>query len=247
MRLPACLAAALVSAVLVTLPLEPAEAACHWVKVEQMVSGAIRIKWEHHCTVDAVEGGQPVGAVPPRDSDWDAVCVRTALVIGADPARYCDLPPTAVAVAPTVTPGLVARAFRTVPLPASALAVQPPNGRTLVNFDTNFYTEQGSFTRRLRLLGQAVELRIWPSRFSWVFGDGESLTSASAGAPYPDLEITHAYRTQGGVGPRVDTTYAAQFRVNGGPWRDVDGTVTIAGSPVPLRVVTARPVLVGYQ
>lgn len=168
-----------------------------------------------------------------------------AIVAGADPALYCDLPPTVVT--PTVTPGLVARAFRNVPLPASALAVEPPDGRTLVNFDTNFYTEQGSFTRRLRLLGQAVELRIWPSQYSWVFGDGDSLTSTSAGAPYPDLEITHAYRTKGGVSPRVDTTYAAQFRVNGGPWRDVNGTVTIPGAPVPLRVVTAKPVLVGYH
>jgi hypothetical protein len=33
--------------------------------------------------------------------------------------------------------------------------------------------------------------------------------------------------------------------VNGGPWRDVNGTVTIPGTPQPLRVVTARPVLVG--
>ena len=49
------------------------------------------------------------------------------------------------------------------------------------------------------------------------------------------------------MSPRVDTTYAAQFRVNGGPWRDVDGTVTIPGSPTRLQVVTASPVLVGYR
>lgn len=45
--------------------------------------------------------------------------------------------------------------------------------------------------------------------------------------------------------PSVATTYAAQFRVGGGPWRDVAGTVTIPGTPEGLRVVTARPVLVG--
>ena len=56
---------------------------------------------------------------------------------------------------PTVTPGLVARAFRTIDLPASELGVQPPDGRTLVNFDTNFYTEQPGFNRTVRLLGQA--------------------------------------------------------------------------------------------
>ena len=147
---------------------------------------------------------------------------------------------------PVVTSGAVLRALRRIELPQSVLAVQPPDGRTLVNFETNFYTEQAPFTRRVRLLGQRVDLKIWPSQFSWVFGDGDRLTSQSAGAPYPDLLITHDYRTEGGVSPRVDTTYAAQFRVNGGPWRDVDGTVTIPGSPTRLQVVTASPVLVGY-
>jgi len=179
------------------------------------------------------------------------VCVRTAIAIDADPALFCDLPPApavpaqAVAVAPVLTPGMVARAFRTIDLPPSKLQIQPPHGRTLVNFDTNFYTEQPAFDRTVRLLGRQVELHIWPSQFRWVFGDGAELPSTSAGAPYPDLLITHSYLQKGGVSPRVDTTYAASFRVGGGAWRDVDGAVTIPGEPVPLEVVTARPVRVG--
>ena len=148
---------------------------------------------------------------------------------------------------PQVNSNVVLRALRRIGLPASELVVQPPGGETLVNFDTNFYTEQGSFTRRVRLLGQRVDLKIWPSRYQWVFGDGASLASESAGAPYPDLQITHDYQSKGGVSPRVDTTYSAQFSVNGGPWRDVDGTVTIPGAPVQLDVRTARPVLVSYH
>ncbi len=161
--------------------------------------------------------------------------------------RYCDLPPNAAPAIPVVTPGLVARAFRTVSLPAAELRVQPPNGRTLVNLETNFYTEQSSFTRQVRLLGQRVELQVWPSRFEWVFGDGHSAVGASPGAPYPHLDVTHDYARRGRVNPRVDTTYAARFRVGGGAWRDVDGTVTIPGSPVQLRVLTARPILTGYR
>ena len=99
----------------------------------------------------------------------------------------------------------------------------------------------------MHLLGQRVDLKIWPSQYRWVFGDGESQASESAGAPYPDLLITHDYRAKGGVSPRVDTTYSARFSVNGGPWRDVDGTVTIPGAPVDLKVRTARPVLVSYH
>lgn len=114
-----------------------------------------------------------------------------------------------------------------------------------MNFETNFYTEQGEFTRSVRLLGQRVDLKIWPSSFEWDFGDGASQATTSPGAAYPDLEITHDYRSKGSVSPSVDTTYAAQFRVNGGPWRDVDGTVTIPGASSTLQVTTARPVLVG--
>ena len=59
--------------------------------------------------------------------------------------------------------------------------------------------------------------------------------------------MTHSYLTKGRVAPSVDTTYTAQFRVNGGPWRDVPGSVTIAGAPVDLQVLTATPTLVGYD
>jgi hypothetical protein len=144
----------------------------------------------------------------------------------------------------SVTPGMVLHAFRRLHWPASQLVVQPPDGRTLVNFDTNFYTENGEFTRTVTLLGRQVELRIWPERYGWRFGDGAQRWTTTPGDAYPHLEITHRYLRKGRVSPSVDTTYAAQFRVNGGPWRDVNGTVTIPGTPQGLRVVTARPVLV---
>ena len=121
-------------------------------------------------------------------------------------------------------------AFSELPFPASELVVQPPKGRTLVNFDTNFYTEQPAFDRTVTLLGRQVDLRIWPSHFQWVFGDGAEFPSTSSGAPYPDLVITQ-YLQRGKVSPRVDTTYSARFRVDGGPWREVLGTVTIPGQP----------------
>lgn len=164
------------------------------------------------------------------------------VVVGTD--DNCPDEP-GVAPEPEVTPGLVAAAFQRIPLPEAELVVQPPGGRTLVNFDTNFYTERDELTRTVTLLGRRVELRIWPASFGWRFGDGETRQTTSPGAAYPDLEITHRYLEKGRVSPSVDTTYAAQFRVGGGPWRDVQGTVTIPGTPEGLRVVTARPVLVG--
>ncbi|WP_459970944.1 hypothetical protein [Nocardioides pyridinolyticus] len=196
--------------------------------------------------VCALGGAQTCGVVDTCDSGDIMTLTTYVTASGAltNAVRNCPVagePPQQA----EVSPGMVAAAFRRIPLPASELVVQPPGGRTLVNFETNFYTEPGEFMRTVRLLGRRVELRIWPVSFGWRFGDGETRRTTEPGARYPDLEVTHRYLSRGRVSPSVDTTYAAEFRVGGGPWRAVNGTVTIPGTPEGLRVVTARPVLVG--
>jgi hypothetical protein len=47
------------------------------------------------------------------------------------------------------------------------------------------------------------------------------------------------------VRPAVSVVYGARFRVGGGAWQDVDGTVTIPGPAQGLRVAEAAPVLSG--
>lgn len=206
--------------------------------------GTLIIGVESGASCSAPSGGSGDGEVPIRDSDLDSVCVRTAIEQGENPFAYCDLTPED---AVTLTPGMVAAALARIPLPASKLQVQPPNGRTLVNFETNFFTVNEPFERSVTLLGQRVDLRIRATGFGWSFGDGESTSTTSAGSPYPDLEITHRYLHPGNVRAAVDTTYAAEFRVNGGAWADVPGSVTIAGEAVGVEVVTASPQLVGYE
>lgn len=170
------------------------------------------------------------------------------VVDGVRTASYYYCPDEAtVETPPVITNAMVARAFKRIPLPASKLVVQPPGGETLVNFDTNFYTEAEPFERSVTLVGQRIDLRIWPSSFGWSFGDGAETRTEEPGSAYPDLEITHAYLEAGRVGASVDTTYSAEFRVNGGAWRPVVGTVTMEGEPVGLRVRTATPTLVGYR
>jgi hypothetical protein len=238
------LALALVASFLTLIPIV-ARGDCTRVDHVELVQGVAQVNTTYTCIGSDGENAENIAQVqPPRDSDLDALCVQEALSYGTDPFRFCDLPPDEP-LPPVVTPGIVAAAFRQLPLPEAKLVIQPPNGRTLVNFETNFYTEQGEFTRTVTLLGRQVELRIWPASFGWRFGDGETDQTTSPGAAYPDLEVTHEYLKKGRVSPSVDTTYAAQFRVGGGPWRDVAGTVTIPGSPQGLRVVEARPVLVG--
>gem|GEM_PF-5235926 len=226
-----------------------AQTSCEWVTRSHIVRGIVITEHEYVC----YETNPPSGAtddsadsassIPP--SAGSAACAGAAAAFGIGPAEFCGV--GEAATTPAITTGLVASAFRRIPLPASDLGIQPPGGKTLVNFETNFFTTDGQpFARTLRLLGQRVELRIWAESWTWHYGDGESETTTSPGARFPDLEITHSYLAKQTYRPRVDTTYAAEWRVGNGPWQPVTGTATITGAPVGLRAIEARPTLVGY-
>lgn len=149
---------------------------------------------------------------------------------------------------PVLTLGLIRSAFAELRLPAGALVIQPPDGTTLVNFDTNFYTPAtGPLTRTVTLLGQQVTLEATPSRYRWEFGDGQARTTTEPGAPYPRLDVTHNYLRTGTYRPRLATTYTGRYRVAGSGWRAIPGTVTIQGAPRSLRAIEARPTLVPYE
>jgi hypothetical protein len=219
----------------------PAQADCREVTSTTIVQGEIQTKTVRICTGGETGEGDASSSVSVPTTGTGG-CLELVAGLNVDPSDFC----AALPELPVVTPGSASAALRRLPLPPSTLRVQPPNGRTLVNFATNFYTDREEFTRTVRLLGQQVELRITPARFTWRFDDRESATTTTPGTPYPDLEVTHDYLVKGEVHPRVDTTYTADFRVNGGAWRPVPGSVTIEGDPVALEVVEASPILVGY-
>ena len=147
-----------------------------------------------------------------------------------------------------LTPRDVQRAFARLSWPASTLVVQPPKGRTLVNFDTNFFTTNTAPTTQVvTLLGQRVTIEATPTAYRWHFGAGDGdRTTSDPGAAYPDLRVTFRYPRVGTVQPSVDTTYAGRYRVGAGPWRTIPATLTVAGPSVVLEVVSATPHLMGY-
>jgi hypothetical protein len=135
--------------------------------------------------------------------------------------------------------------MRRIGLPRLEAKTQPES-KTLVNFATIFYTEANPFSTTVTLLGQNVDIEAVPSQYTWHYGDGSSSTTTSPGAPYPAKDITYRYLDAHiTVRPRVDVTYTARFRVNGGAWQDIDETVTITGPEGSLRVSEAAPVLSG--
>ncbi|GAA1926674.1 hypothetical protein GCM10009815_21440 [Nocardioides marmoribigeumensis] len=182
----------------------------------------------------------------PVDRSWDLygrvagrgwVFIRSQC-FGARPPAY---------VPPTVTPAMVLSELRRVGLPALDVSVQPA-GKTLVNLDTIFFTEPRPVDVDLTILGQAVEVEATPTTYVWSFGDGTGLTTTTPGAAYPSKDVVHRYSHAGvTVRPAVSVVYGARFRVGGGAWQDVDGTVTIPGPAQGLRVAEAAPVLSGER
>ncbi|QBR93742.1 PKD domain-containing protein [Nocardioides euryhalodurans] len=147
-----------------------------------------------------------------------------------------------------ITPAMVQREFQRLSWPAARLEVQPPDGQTLINFDTNFFTRTtAATTQTVTLLGQEVTIEARPTSYAWQFGDGAVLETSSPGSPYPDLDVTHDYADPGAVSPSVDTTYEGRYRVNGDAWQTIPGSLTVSGEPVDLQVRSASPQLVGAQ
>ena len=147
---------------------------------------------------------------------------------------------------PQITPALVARAFQRIPLPALRAVTQPAD-KTLINFDTIFYVQAKPLHRTLTLLGQRVELAIKPSTYRWVHGDGTTSVTRTPGAAYPAKDVVHRYQhAHVTVMQHVEIVWTARWSLNGGPYRDVDGTVTTVGPATPLRIAEATPALSGY-
>lgn len=178
------------------------------------------------------------------------LCLGGAVVARMDSQEACGSAPVE---RQQITEAMVLRALRRVTLPKPEIVIQPPGGKTLVNFETIFHTEAEPFTRSVRLLGVRVDLEITPTSYTWAHGDGTTQTTTESGVGYHkslpmSAYITHEYAHAGvTLKPQVSTTYSARFRVDGGAWRDVSGTVTSQGGPIDLRVVEARTVLLsGY-
>jgi hypothetical protein len=119
-----------------------------------------------------------------------------------------------------------------------------PNGNTLVNYDTGFYsTTRDVVLPEFPLLGMTIRVTAHPQSYDWDFGDGTTVVDAGPGAK-DALDVAHTYRRTGEVRVLLAVTWTGTFTVNGGPPRDVFGTAQTRSLPSPLRVKQARAELV---
>ena len=123
--------------------------------------------------------------------------------------------------------------------------VQPPGGKTLVNFETNFYTLNNQpILKSVTVAGQRVEIRAIPTSYTFHFGDDTRMTTASPGRPHPNLDVTHVYDEAGAVSVRLDTTYGGEYRIGDSDWAPIAESLTVGGANQGLEVVEAVPQLV---
>lgn len=147
-------------------------------------------------------------------------------------------------VGPPDVAALVLAEWRRLPMPAPSLRVQPPNGRTLVNLDTIFYTDTpapGPY--QLTLFGVPVTLTVSVS-YEWWHGDGTGQSSTGPGRPYPARDVTHRYARPGAVTVGLTAVYQGRYAVAGGPSVPIAEPLRVSATPVPLQVTEARAELV---
>jgi hypothetical protein len=141
--------------------------------------------------------------------------------------------------------------FMRTPWAKPQLSSQPAGNTTLVNL-TTFYAvtwasagfEPGEVdTGSIR--GFTVRIRPKLVGFTYVFGDGSTFgPTTSTGGTYPDGDVTHIYAKPGTYAVRVDTTFGADFSIDGSTWDPIPSTVTVAGPTTTLTVREAKAVLV---
>ncbi len=152
---------------------------------------------------------------------------------------------------PTISMADIRAQFMRTPWAKPTISSQPAGNVTLVNLKTFYqvnWSKQGFAPGEVdtsNLLGFTVRIRPKLVGFTYVFGDGETFgPTTSTGGVYPDGDVTHTYRQRGAFPVRVETTWGADFSIDGSTWAPIPDTVTVPGPSTTITVKEARAVLV---
>lgn len=128
---------------------------------------------------------------------------------------------------------------------APPLNLQPGTGWVYATVPTIAFTDDEPLIHDATLLGVPVRIRATPAEFAWSWGDGSETVTADAGSPYPDYSLSHTYLyVEGAVEVALVTTWSGDYSVNGGPWIDIEGTITTLSGPVAVEVYDPQSRLV---
>jgi hypothetical protein len=187
-------------------------------------------------------GSGGVGFFPP-----EIPCPDRDMCSVLSPYPPADEAPEVEAATPVVTIRDVAHL-----VPAQGNAGMEPSGWTVIGLPTNFFADVSPNVVSTTLLGTTADVRFTPVSFVWDHGDGSTLTSSIGGATWADLRVpefsttatSHVYKAPGDYTVTLTVLYSAEYRIGGGDWRALAGTVPSTAPPITATAKQAKTVLV---
>ncbi|WP_139368598.1 PKD domain-containing protein [Agreia bicolorata] len=127
-----------------------------------------------------------------------------------------------------------------------------PRGFMVVGLPTNFYADAQTSVVSTTLLGTPAEVRFTPVSFIWDHGDGSTITSGTGGATWASLGLpefsetatSHVFDRAGDYTISLTILYSAEYRIGGGAWQALAGTVPSTSPPLTASAKAAKTVLV---
>ncbi|SMG34511.1 hypothetical protein SAMN06296010_1946 [Agreia pratensis] len=187
------------------------------------------------------ESGGGVGGSGSAEGGVEAPCIATSVELCNEQRLEASAP------GPAVTTREIAHL-----VPGVSVQGMEPRGFMVVGLPTNFYADAQPSTVSTTLLGTPAEVRFTPVSFTWDNGDGSTTTSGSGGATWAALgldefsetETSHVFDRAGDYTISLTILYSAEYRIGGGAWRPLAGTVPSTSPPLTASAKAAKTVLV---
>lgn len=136
--------------------------------------------------------------------------------------------------------------------PAPGIQRMEPNGWVVVGLPANIYSIVSTQIVPGELLGQSADVRFTPIAWQWNYGDGDTATLPTPGTTWTaqglrEFDATptsHIYRQAGSYTIRLSIVYRAEYRIAGGPFVPIAGTLTLPANELHITASGAKTVLV---
>lgn len=136
--------------------------------------------------------------------------------------------------------------------PTAGVQRMEPDGWVVVGLPANFYALVDPQVVPGELLGQPADVRFTPVSWHWDYGDGATATRATKGGTWAGLGLrefdatptSHVYRSPGGYTVRLSIRYRAEYRIGGGAFVPIAGTIVLPANELRITAGGAKTVLV---
>ncbi|MEN9752236.1 MAG: hypothetical protein RLZZ600_1283 [Actinomycetota bacterium] len=194
-------------------------------------------------------GGSIIVVPPPS---WSSNVTALICAIMFPRPWYCP-PPASTRVTPAIpaTPAVTLSDLASF-VPRTPGLETEPAGWAIVSLPANMIANEPTHDVSGRLLGTNATVRFTPFAYTWTFGDGQSATTTTPGATWSALGLpafsptatSHIYTSTGVFTVRVVVSLRASYRLAGGSWTAVAGTLQRTTSAIVRVSRGSRPVLV---